>query len=106
MENLTQRNASADNNGDTLGTYQQQAYDILSSNRLADAFDVSLEPQAVQERYGTGKPYKFQYDGAPTVNDQLLIARRLVEAGVRVVTLSYGRWDSHGDNEEIGRAHV
>lgn len=105
LENLTQRNASADNNGDTLGTYQQQAYDILSSNRLADAFDVSLEPQAVQERYGTGKPYKFQYDGAPTVNDQLLIARRLVEAGVRVVTLSYGRWDSHGDNEGLVRDH-
>ena len=37
----------------------------------------------MRERYGDGKPYNFQYDGAPTVNDQLLLARRLVEAGVR-----------------------
>ena len=39
-------------------------------------------PPSVRERYGDGKPYKFQYDGAPTVNDHLLMARRLVEAGV------------------------
>ena len=42
----------------------------------------------MRDRYGDGKPYQFQYDGAPTVNDQLLMARRLVEAGVRCVTLS------------------
>ena len=59
----------------------------------------------MRERYGDGKPYKFQYDGAPTVNDQLLMARRLVEAGVRVVTLSYGRWDSHGKNFDLVRDH-
>jgi uncharacterized protein (DUF1501 family) len=39
------------------------------------------------------------------VNDQLLMARRLVEAGVRVVTLSYGRWDSHGKNFDLVRDH-
>ena len=39
------------------------------------------------------------------MNDQLLIARRLVEAGVRVVTLSYGRWDSHGKNFDLVRDH-
>ena len=59
----------------------------------------------VRERYGDGKPYNFQYDGAPTVNDHLLLARRLVEAGVRVVTLSYGRWDSHGKNFDLVRDH-
>ena len=86
-------------------SYTQQAFDILSSNSLADAFDVTKEPQKVQDRYGNGEPYKFQYDGAPTVNDHLLIARRLVERGVRAVTLSYGRWDSHGDNEGLVRDH-
>ena len=59
----------------------------------------------MRERYGDGKPYKFQYDGAPTVNDHLLMARRLVEAGVRCVTLSYGRWDSHGKNFDLVRDH-
>ena len=59
----------------------------------------------MRDRYGDGKPYKFQYDGAPTVNDQLLMARRLVEAGVRCVTLIYGRWDSHGQNFDLVRDH-
>jgi uncharacterized protein (DUF1501 family) len=70
-----------------------------------DALDVSKEPDKVRERYGDGKPYQYQFDGAPTVNDQLLLARRLVEAGVRVVTLTYGRWDSHGQNFRFMRDH-
>src|SRR5206468_10690322 len=74
-------------------------------SRLADALDLSKEDPKTLERYGTGKPYHFQYDGAPTVNDHLLVARRLVEAGVRCVTLSYGRWDSHGDNFGLVRDH-
>jgi len=83
----------------------ERAMGVLTSSRLLEALDVSREPQHVRERYGDGKPYQFQYDGAPTVNDQLLIARRLVEAGVRVVTLSYGRWDSHGQNFNLVRDH-
>src|SRR5262249_338321 len=51
------------------------------------------------------QPYKFQYDGAPTVSEHLLIARRLVEAGARCVTLSYGRWDTHADNFGLVRDH-
>ncbi len=52
-----------------------------------------------------GKPYKYQYDDALTVNGQLLLARCLVEAGVRCVTLSFGRWDSHGQNFDLVRDH-
>ena len=48
---------------------------------------------------------KRWFDGAPTRNEHLLMARRLVEAGVRVVTLSYGRWDSHGQNFDLVRDH-
>jgi hypothetical protein len=84
---------------------QQRALGVLTSSKLLDALDVSREPEKVRARYGDGKPYQFQYDGAPTVNDQLLVARRLVEAGVRVVTLSYGRWDSHGKNFDLVRDH-
>ena len=69
------------------------------------ALDLSNEDPKLRERYGDGKPYQFQYDGAPTCNDQLLIARRLVEAGVRCVTLTYGRWDSHGANFDLVRDH-
>jgi uncharacterized protein (DUF1501 family) len=72
---------------------------------MLDALDLRCEPAKVRERYGDGKPYKYQYDGAPTCNDQLLLARRLVEVGVRCVTLSYGRWDSHGKNFDLVRDH-
>jgi hypothetical protein len=84
---------------------QQRALGVLTSSRLLDALDVSQESPHVRERYGDGKPYQFQFDGAPTVNDQLLMARRLVEAGARCVTLTFGRWDSHGQNFQLVRDH-
>jgi hypothetical protein len=83
----------------------ERAFDVLTSSRLLDTLDVSKEDPRVRERYGDGRPYHFQYDGPPTVNDQLLLARRLVEAGVRCVTLSYGRWDSHSDTFGLVRDH-
>jgi len=90
---------------DSVDASQRRALDVLTSSRLLEALDVSREPLRVRERYGDGKPYQFQFDGAPTVNDQLLVARRLVEAGVRCVTLTYGRWDSHGNNFNFMRDH-
>ena len=88
-----------------IDAHQQRALGVLTSSRLLDALDISKEPLRVRERYGDGKPYQFQFDGAPTVNDQLLMARRLVEAGVRCVTLTFGRWDSHGKNFDLVRDH-
>ncbi|HEY1861047.1 MAG TPA: DUF1501 domain-containing protein, partial [Gemmataceae bacterium] len=82
-----------------------RAMNVLTSSRLLHALDLTKEPDRVRERYGDGKPYQFQFDGAPTVNDQLLMARRLVEVGVRCVTLSYGRWDSHSKNFDLVRDH-
>lgn len=90
---------------DAMDHLTQRAFDVLTSSKLLDALDLSKEDPRVRERYGDGKPYKFQYDGVPTANDQLLMARRLVEAGVRCVTLSFGRWDSHGDNFGLVRDH-
>jgi len=78
---------------------------VLTSSKLVDALDLSKEDPKIVERYGDGKPFQFQYDGAPTINEHLLMARRLVEAGVRCVTLTYGRWDSHGDNFGLVRDH-
>jgi hypothetical protein len=83
----------------------ERALNVLTSSKLLDALDVGKEPEKVRARYGDGKPYKFQYDGAPTVNEHLLVARRLVEAGARCVTLSFGRWDSHGKNFDLVRDH-
>jgi hypothetical protein len=83
----------------------ERALGVLTSSKLLEALDLSKEPEKVRARYGDGKPYQYQFDGAPTVNDQLLMARRLIEAGVRCVTLSYGRWDSHSKNFDLVRDH-
>ena len=82
-----------------------EAFNVLTSSSLLDALDLSKEDPKIREMYGDGKPYKYQYDGAPTVNEHVLMARRLVEAGARSVSLSYGRWDSHGSNFDLVRDH-
>ena len=89
----------------TTNLFTEEAFGVLTSSSLVDALDLSKEDQKVRERYGDGKPFKFQYDGAPTVNEHVLMARRLVEAGARSVSLSYGRWDSHGSNFDLVRDH-
>ena len=63
----------------------RQAVDILTSGRMRDAFDVSKEGAKTRERYGDGW------------GEQALVARRLVEAGARFVTLNTGYWDDHGN---------
>lgn len=88
-----------------MDSFTQAAFSVLTSNKLMEALDISKESQETRDRYGDGKPYKYQYDGAATHNDHILIARRLVEAGARSVSLSYGRWDSHGDNFGLVRHH-
>src|SRR5207245_6540225 len=88
---------------DATGTMQgmdhftEQAYGLLTSSRLAEALDLSREDRRVIDRYGTGNPRIFMDDnGAPRVPQSLLMARRLIEAGARVVTLNYSKWDWHG----------
>ncbi len=88
-----------------MDAFSEAAFGVLTSSKLVDALDLSKEDPKVRARYGDGKPYKYQYDGAPTCNEHLLIARRLVEVGVRCVTLSFGRWDSHGQNFDMVRDH-
>jgi hypothetical protein len=99
------RSADATGAMEGMDSFTQAAFGVLTSSKLADALDISKEPEAVRARYGDGKPYQYQYDGAPTCNDHILMARRLVEAGVRSVTLSFGRWDSHGKNFDLVRDH-
>ncbi len=85
-----------------IDSFQSRAFDILTSSRLLEALDLSSEDPKVRERYGKGTD-KEQGDAAPRLNEQFLLARRLVEAGVRVVTLSYSFWDWHGSNFRIAK---
>lgn len=96
VDNL-RRDIDASGTLDGLDTLTQQAFDILTSTALADALDISREPAEVRERYGKGDPKRFG-DGAPRNLEHFLMARRLVEAGCRVVTLNFGRWDFHSNN--------
>ncbi len=70
-----------------LDRFSEQAYNIISSKASRDAFDVSKEPQQVQEAFGE--------DG---FGQSCLLAARLVESGVKFVTVTIGGWDTHQNN--------
>jgi len=103
--NAFQRVVDAAGKTTAVDSFTEKAFDVLTSSKLLEALDLSKEDPKVRERYGDGKPFQFQYDGAPTINEHLLMARRLVQAGVRCVTMTYGRWDSHGANFNLVRDH-
>ncbi len=75
----------------------RRAFDVLTSDNVARALDVTREDPKLRDRYGIGSSQHLG-DGAPMWNDQLLIARRLAEAGARCITVAYGFWDTHGQN--------
>ena len=75
----------------------RHAFDVLTSDKVAKALDITREDPKLRDRYGLGSSQHLG-DGAPMWNDQLLTARRLVEAGARCVTVAYGFWDTHGQN--------
>ena len=73
-----------------MSDQQQQAVSVLTSGKVARAFDIDREPVAVRDKYGR---HAF--------GQSILLARRLVEAGVPVVQANMGRvqnWDTHGNN--------
>jgi hypothetical protein len=78
-----------------VDTYMTQALDILTDSKLGVALDLSKEDPKIVERYGKSDT-NFQRDGAPRMVENFCIARRLVEAGARYVSLNYSRWDWHG----------
>src|SRR5262249_29971839 len=88
-----------------MDAFTEQAFGLLTSSGWAEALDISREDPRTRDRYGTGDP-KVHMDGngAPRVPQSLLMARRLIEAGARVVTLNYSKWDWHGGRNVEGRA--
>jgi hypothetical protein len=75
-----------------VDAYTVRALDMVASSKTRDAFDISKEPLEVREKYGKA-------------NEDFLRARRLVEAGISVVTLVVGGWDTHANNF-IGLRHL
>lgn len=82
-----------------LEASNRAAFDVLTSSKLVEALDLECEDPKLRDRYGRGSSDPaFGEDAGPHWMDQFLMARRLVEAGVRCVTLSFGSWDRHGGN--------
>jgi hypothetical protein len=74
---------------DTVGamnTFYERAYSLVSSQQAREAFNIEAESAALRDEYGRN-----------TAGQRLLMARRLVAAGVRFVTLTYGGWDMHSN---------
>src|SRR5207248_852324 len=67
-----------------MDTFYQRAYGLLSSQKAKEAFNINAEPAKLRDEYGRN-----------TAGQRMLLARRLVEAGVRFVSMTYGGWDMH-----------
>lgn len=85
--------------------FTRQALNLLTSNKLADALDLSKEDPHIRERYGKDDPNVLPYSskGYQAIVSKFLTARRLVEAGARMVTVSYADFDWHSSNFTHGR---
>ena len=92
---------------ESANTFEQQAFDVLVGG-ISDAFDISKEPQSIVDRYDTSqfdipaslykkKNRNLLKQSPVTLGKQMLMARRLVEAGCRFVTVTSAGWDMHGN---------
>ena len=95
------RELDASGGMDALDQFTKQAASILTSGRFAAAMDFEKEPLAVLERYTppvASYPDRFYTADDGIAARKLLLARRLVEAGVRCVSVSFSDFDTHADN--------
>lgn len=67
-----------------MDTFYERAYSLIRSPKAREAFNIDAEPAAIRDEYGRNE-----------AGQRLLMARRLIAAGVRVVSLTYGGWDFH-----------
>ena len=75
---------------DSMDAFYQHAYKLISSQKAREAFNIHAESEKIRDRYGRHAP-----------GQRMLLARRLVESGVRFVSLTAGGWDHH-DNIKDG----
>ncbi|MBI1831395.1 MAG: DUF1501 domain-containing protein [Planctomycetes bacterium] len=77
----------ANQNARTVGDFQREAFNLMVSPEARRAFDLQAEPARLRDEYGRN-----------TLGQSCLMARRLVEAGVRCVTIDHSNWDTHDNN--------
>jgi hypothetical protein len=82
-EHFAQKEQS--DNLQAMDSFYQRAYSLISSQKAREAFDINKETPAIRDEYGRH-----------AAGQRMLLARRLVESGVRLVSLTYGGWDLHG----------
>jgi Protein of unknown function (DUF1501) len=78
------RKKEKSDNIDAMDTFYQRAYGLIGSEKAREAFNIAAEPAKIRDEYGRNP-----------AGQRMLMARRLVAAGVRMVTLQYGGWDMH-----------
>src|SRR5215213_2341724 len=72
---------------ETVGVFQEKAFELMTSPEAKRAFDIAAEPEKLRAAYGRH-----------SLGQSCLMARRLVEAGVRCVTIDHSNWDTHDGN--------
>lgn len=77
----------ANRNVQAVSDYQREAFNLMSSPAARRAFDIHAEPAGLRDEYGRN-----------SLGQSCLMARRLVEAGVRCVTIDHTNWDTHDNN--------
>jgi hypothetical protein len=77
----------ANRHAHAVSDYQREAFNLMTSPAARRAFDIQAEPQRLRDEYGRN-----------TLGQSCLMARRLVEAGVRCVTVDHSNWDTHDNN--------
>jgi hypothetical protein len=78
-----------------MDTFYNQAYSLISSKEAREAFNLSAEPAAIRDEYGRN-----------AAGARLLMCRRLIAAGVRVVSVTYGSWDFHSNIANLTRGET
>lgn len=82
--------AAANSRAATVGVFRQRAFELMTSPAARQAFDLQAEPDALRDEYGRH-----------TLGQSCLMARRLVAAGVRCVTVEHSNWDTHDNNFSV-----
>ncbi|QDU93350.1 DUF1501 domain-containing protein [Lignipirellula cremea] len=94
------RDSDASGQLEAADVFTQRAVDVVLSGRMADALDINKEDPAVMARYvGAAQ-------GRMRDNERFLRARRLIEAGVRCVSMTWGGWDTHANNFDTLRTQL
>ena len=87
--------AAANKDAKAVGAYREKAFSLMTSSSAKAAFDIHAEPESLREEYGR-----------TSLGQGCLMARRLVEAGVRCVTIDHTNWDTHFNGFETLRSDL